>query len=126
MVALTVEHAEYLVDSYLQALQKQDLNAILALYAEDATVEDPVGSNNMRGRIAIEEFYRGAVAQPIVAQLTGPLRIAGDAVAFPFKASIEGPDGRFETTIIDVFRTNEAGKIAAMQAFWGPSNTSIS
>lgn len=124
MADLTVERAQQAVDTYLRALAEQDLDAIVGLYADDATVEDPVGSDVHRGKEAIANFYKGAVAVPIEARLTGPLRVVGDAVAFPFYAAVQANGERFKTEIIDVFRFNSEGKVRSMQAFWGPANSS--
>ncbi len=44
---------------YLTALADKDLEGILALYADDAVVEDPVGSEPHVGMAAIREFYKG-------------------------------------------------------------------
>jgi steroid delta-isomerase len=52
--------------------------------------------------------------------LTGPPRLAGDAVAFPFTANV--PAANIAIDIIDVFRFDANGKVASMQAFWGPAN----
>ena len=40
----TPETMEAAVHAYVRALNASDLDAIVALYAEDATVEDPVGT----------------------------------------------------------------------------------
>lgn len=123
MTQLTTVQAQRVVDCYLAALRDQDLIAIMALFADDATVEDPVGSERICGRAAIEAFYRVATARPIHAELTGPLRVAGNAVAFPFRATASRPEGEFETEIIDVFYIDEQGLITTMQAYWGPANS---
>ena len=45
------------VDGYLDAWQRNDREALLALYAEDAVWIDPVGTPPMVGRTAIGEFW---------------------------------------------------------------------
>src|SRR5690554_663273 len=56
---------EKVVDSYLRGLNEQDLEGILSLYADDATVEDPVGSNIISGMKALRKFYSGAVTMDL-------------------------------------------------------------
>ena len=95
-------------------------DAVLNLFADDATLEDPFGSAAIRGNAAIHEFYARAMQGGAKLALTGPPRLAGDAVAFPFTANV--PAANIAIDIIDVFRFDADGKVASMQAFWGPGN----
>ena len=105
---------------YLEALSNKNLEGIMALYAENAVVEDPVGSDPHVGTAAIREFYTGAVGFDLEAALTGQVRIAGDEVAFPFTCS--NAAAGLTMHIIDVFKFNDEGLITSMRAFWGDSN----
>jgi steroid delta-isomerase len=105
---------------YLQALAAKDLDGILALYADDATVEDPVGTDLHVGIDAIREFYKGAVAFDLEAELTGQVRLAGNEAAFPFM--VKNISGGLAMHIIDVFKFNDEGKVVSMRAFWGETN----
>ncbi|MFK8018368.1 MAG: nuclear transport factor 2 family protein [Pseudomonadales bacterium] len=106
---------------YLASLNNKDLDGLVALYAEDATVEDPVGTDKLAGKSAIREFYKKAVNADVQAELTGEVRLSGMEVAFPFVARISSAG--IETQIIDTFRFNEKGEVVEMRAFWGSSNT---
>ena len=110
------------VHAYIDGFSKGDANAIAALYADDATVEDPVGTPIKEGIDAIREFYTGAMASGAQLELRGTPRCAGDYVAFPFavKMKMNGEDAHIE--IIDTFRFNEEGKVIEMCAFWGSEN----
>ena len=118
----SVEHYTNAVDSYLRGLNKQDLEGILSLYAENGTVEDPVGSDIVSGMAGLREFYGGAVTYDLKLTRTGAVRIAANEAAFPFELEMELNGKMMKTEIIDVFRFNEEGKIESMRAFWGPSN----
>lgn len=120
----TPEQMEAAVHEYLRALNASDLDGVVALFAADATVEDPVGSSPKRGIAEIRAFYAGSVALQLTVALEGQVRVAGNEAAFPFSVSFRY-EGR-ATTIrpIDVFRFDEAGKIVSMRAFFGPANTS--
>lgn len=109
-------------DSYLKCLTEKNLEGILALYAEDATLEDPVGSKIIKGIDAIKKFYSGAVQMDLTLTRTGPARIAANEMAFPFQLRMEVDGKPTITDIIDVFRFDEDGKIVSMRAFWGPGN----
>jgi steroid delta-isomerase len=109
------------VHTYIEAFTTGDTAAVVSLYAEDATLEDPVGGEILTGRPAIADFYEKAMHMGVRLELTGPVRIAANAAAFSFLVQI-GPPGGPEIDVIDVFRFNPEGKIASMQAFWGPTN----
>lgn len=105
---------------YLAALAGKDLEGILALYADDAVVEDPVGSEPHVGIAAIREFYKGVVEFDLEAELDGQVRIAGSEVAFAF--IVKNITGGLAMHIIDVFKFNDEGKVVSMRAFWGETN----
>ena len=109
------------VEKYIQAFATNDMSLIKDIYAEDATVEDPVGSEVRHGIAAIVEFYQQAFGAGAKLQLTGPARCAGNAVAFAFCVSVTG----MKVHAIDVFDFNIAGKVVSMKAYWGPENITV-
>ncbi len=110
------------VHAYIDGFSKGDAETIAALYADDATVEDPMGTPIKQGIDAIREFYSGAMASGAKLELLGTPRCTGDYVAFPFavKLNMNGEDAQIE--VIDTFRFNDEGKVIEMRAFWGPEN----
>ncbi len=107
------------VHKYVEAFDKQDMDIIRDIYADDAVVEDPVGTDPHIGIDAVCAFYEGALASGAKLELTGTPRCSGNAVAFPFQVQMPG----MAIEIIDVFEFNEAGKVVSMKAYWGPDNT---
>ena len=107
------------VRTYLAAFRAADLNAIVELFAGDATVEDPVGTPKHEGLAAIREFYGKSIELGAVLEQQGATRVGADYAAFAFEAHIPGM-GQVE--VIDTFRFNEDGKIIEMRAFFGPEN----
>ena len=106
-------------NQYMSAVSEGDVAAIREMYAIDAILEDPVGSELREGIDAICEFYQLGAQMSVTAQLTGAPRCAGNAVAFPFKVEV----GEMTIEVIDVFEFNAEGKIQSMKAYWGPENT---
>jgi steroid Delta-isomerase len=102
------------VERYIQAFADSDMDIIRDLYADDAIVEDPVGSAPYVGMDAILGFYEQSVPGPTTLELTGTVRCAGNSAAFPFNAVV----GEMRIEIIDVFEFNDAGKIQHMRAYW--------
>lgn len=111
------------VQSYLRALNAADLESIAALFADDAVVEDPVGSLPKRGIAEIRAFYAGSLSLKLQAELDGQIRAVANAAAFAFRVSFEIDGQRTVIRPIDVFRFNDAGRIVQMSAFFGPANT---
>jgi steroid delta-isomerase len=99
---------------YISFMNDADVDAIAALYAEDATLEDPVGTEPIRGREAIRGFYAEAVGA-VRLEATGNPRVAAGEVAFPMNAHIGGTQ---ILEIIDVMVFNDDGQIVSMRAFW--------
>ena len=67
------------------------MSLIKAIYAEDALIEDPYGSDNkIQGEQAIEQFYQFAFESGMKATLTGPIHVAGDCAVFPFQIEFKG------------------------------------
>jgi len=109
------------VEKYIQAFANNDISLIKEIYAEDATVEDPVGSEVRHGIPAIVEFYQQGFGAGAKLEITGPARCAGNAVAFPFCVSVAG----MKIHAIDVFEFNIGGKVTSMKAYWGPENITV-
>ena len=45
------------IESYVEMMCRSDIEGIMALYADDATAEDPVGGDVQHGSEAIKNFY---------------------------------------------------------------------
>lgn len=110
------------VAAYVNGFTSGDVDTLVALFAHDASVEDPVGTPAKHGEAEIREFYAGAIATGAKLELLGEPRCAGDCVAFPFAVQLTWEGVTQSIEVIDVFRLDEAGKIIEMRAFWGPDN----
>ena len=115
---METENFQEIVNAYVEAFEKSDVSIIDKLFADDATLEDPVGSDVKIGKVAILEFYNSAFSLGAKLQLHPPIRVAGNSVAFAFSVLI----GDMKISPIDVFEINASGKIQCMRAYWGPEN----
>lgn len=111
-----------LVHAYVAGFDAGDADALAALFAEEATVEDPVGTPPVRGREAIRAFYARSVATGAKLELLGDPRCAADFVAFPFAVKLEWDGRPTVIEVIDTFRVDADGRIAEMRAYFGPAN----
>ena len=92
------------------------------LYAEDATVEDPVGGGEVHiGRQAIHGFYANVENVKSQAEIV-TLRAAGHEAAFLWALTVELGETKMRIEIISVMTFDSESKIASMKAYWGPDN----
>jgi hypothetical protein len=107
--------------------EAKDRDGWLALFADDAVVEDPVGSSfvdpegkGQRGIQAIAEFYDKVVSQSETLKFTIRQSIeCGDEVANIGEIRITLPGNQVGTVqIANIYRVNEAGKLVSLRSFW--------
>ncbi len=109
------------MQAYIDAFNSGSAEAVAALYADDAVVEDPVGSPPRQGKAAILEFYRGTVATGAKLSLDAPIRGShANSAAMAFSAKI----GPVTVRVIDVMTFDEAGKFTSMKAYFAPDDIS--
>jgi steroid delta-isomerase len=118
---VSAEHITNAVNRYLELVATGTADEIASLYAEDATVEDPVGGEAHIGRQAIHGFYKNIENIPRATQLHS-LRVAGHEAAFMFTITVGGEGGKMRIEPIDVMVFNSEGKISSMKAYWSPAD----
>lgn len=113
----SVEQIKATVQRYLELVDHGTADELAELYAEGATLEDPVGSEPKTGRAAIREFYK--VIEPIErsAKLVS-LHAAADTAVFQFRIVTVFGDTTVDLTPADIMVFDDAGKIASMRAVW--------
>lgn len=111
------------MQAYIDLYNKDDLEGVVGLYADDATVEDPVGTPVKSGKAAIREFYKFAMTTGARLSLVAPIRGShGNAAAMPFDVTLNYQGSRMVIRVIDVMTFDAAGKFTSMRAYWGPSD----
>lgn len=109
------------VDAYLDALRSGSSAALVELYTDDATLEDPVGTVPKSGREAIAQFYSALGGSPQKAELL-TLRVSGASAAFHFRVTSPIGDREYEVEPIDVMTFDEDARITGMRAYWSSEN----
>lgn len=114
------------MQAYIDHFNRSDWEAIAGLYADDATVEDPVGKDVLRGKEKIGAFYKMAVGTGAKLALAAPIRAShGNSAAMAFDVKLNMPQGRALIRVIDVMTFDANGKFTSMRAFWGPSDMEL-
>jgi steroid Delta-isomerase len=109
------------VNRYISLVAKGTAEDIAELYADDATVEDPVGGEVHIGRQAIRGFYSATDGLDAECELV-TLRVAGNEAAFQFRLTIKAGNGGMVIEPIDVMVFGDDGKVTAMKAYWSADN----
>jgi steroid delta-isomerase len=116
------------IDNYVTRMSNGDREQWLDLFADTATVEDPVGTPIRQGRESIGEFFDFAqsLADRLTLERSGPVRVVGNEAAWPMQAISELGGERFVVDIIDVMTFEDAtvdgeARISSLRAFWDPS-----
>ncbi|HME48321.1 nuclear transport factor 2 family protein [Mycobacterium sp.] len=109
------------VNRYLELLAKGSADEITALYTEDATIEDPVGSELRRGRAAVHEFYAAIENVDKETELVA-LKVAGNEAAFLWRLMVNAGDTRSRIEPISLMKFDDDAKITAMRALWSPAD----
>ncbi len=118
-MSLDPEASKGLVQRYLDTLANGSAADVAALYAEDATLEDPVGGGEVHiGRQAIEGFYGQLMTAERKTELL-EFRPGGHEAAFMFAITVAGAM-RIEP--IEVMTFGGDGQITAMKAYWSPAD----
>ena len=111
------------MQAYIDLYNQDDLEGVVGLYADDATVEDPVGTPVKAGKAAIRDFYKYAMTTGARLSLAAPIRGShGSAAAMAFDVQLTYQGSRMVIRVIDVMTFDEAGKFKSMRAYWGPGD----
>jgi len=107
---------EATVRRYVEAVGRQDLEATVAMFAEDAFQEDPVGSPPNVGRDAIRGFFERAYRGAFSTTLAGPLLVTGDHAAVHFVITVPTDADPVVVRVVDLVRIDDDGLIAELRA----------
>lgn len=108
------------VEAYVEGWRTRDRELWSSLFAEDATLTDPVGTEPMVGKDACVGFFDKVQAMPFrfVPKVHRIAVCGGEALlAFRMEATDENGNGYFvETT--DLFTFDEQARIRSLRAYW--------
>ena len=107
------------LQAYVDNINRGDASAVIALFAPDAMIEDPVGTPPKRGQEIVDWFHQ-AVAMK--AHLTPVAPIRGShghaaAIAFIVQTDWEGQVTRIHS--LDTCTFDDQGRITELKGYWG-------
>jgi steroid Delta-isomerase len=111
----------------METTEAKDRDGWLALFADDAVVEDPVGPSfidpdgtGQRGKQAITAFYDNVISQSESIKFTIRQTIeCGDEVANIGEIKITLPGNQVGIVpMANIYKVNAEGKLASLRSFW--------
>jgi steroid delta-isomerase len=113
----------HVVATYMERFTANDREGWLDLFAEDAWIEDPVGTPRRTGREAIGAFWDEAHQVPDSVALVplGILTVVGNEAIFTMQALPVLGDSTYAIDIIDLMTFDDNAKITTMRAFFDPA-----
>ena len=99
------------------------LVGVLALFASNAVIEDPVGSPPKTGE-EIRAWFSDTIAFDTYIRPVAPIRGShANAAALVFDVTFQPPEGpRLLIRSLDVCTFDGEGKITSLKAYWGPED----
>ena len=123
----TAEHPARMAGlNSVRNVKAKDRAAWLALFADDAVIEDPVGVSPLdpsgqghRGKEAIARFWDTVIAPGEIEMRIRESYPSGDECANVVSLVNRMPGGvEIGTDCVIVYRVNGAGKIVSLRAYW--------
>ena len=111
------------LQAYVDRINAGDRDGVLALFASDAVIEDPVGSPPKTGE-DIVAWFSDTIAFDTHIRPVAPIRGShANAAALVFEVTFQPPEGpRLLIRSLDVCTFDAAGKITSLNAYWGPED----
>ena len=109
-----------LVERYLDRHARCDLEGVMALFASDTVLEDPVGSDPHRGHAAIRAFYREIHERGVHLDIErlGPVICRGGEAAAHVRARYAKPPDSPRVDVIYTLTVDEAGLLRSLRAYF--------
>ena len=119
---MSAEKMAEAVNAYIDRLSNGTAEEIVDLYAEGATVEDPIGAPIRSSREELIEFYSIITGLDSRKATLKWVKIAGDTAVFEFTLVTGTADMSFEITPVDIMVFDENAKVVSMRAVWEQSD----
>lgn len=116
---MTSHDVRAVVETYVEASNRNDKQAVLALFAPDAVWHDPVGAPPHVGHDGVGAFFDQArtMADRLEMRIRDVIACGSEAAALlEIEATIG--DGGMILDVVETFELDEDGRIRLMKAYW--------
>ena len=105
--------------AYARAWAEDDRDGFLRLFAEDATLEDPVGSPPVEGKQGLADFWDRVHSLGMRYEVEVVRTVCcGEEGVLVFNVTSHAPGVAMKVELVDLFAFNGAGEIQSMRAYW--------
>lgn len=101
-------------DAYISAMTAGDPTRTIALFAPDASHEEPIDTPARHGHEEIFAFLDQYKDLGFTLTRLGPVTVVGNRGAFQARVDIPTPDGTHSMTATDLITIDDAGLISAI------------
>lgn len=113
---------KHMLERYIDGFNRGDVEALLSLFANDAVIEDPVGSPPRQAN-ELREWFTQGVAMSARLELDAPIRGShGRAAAMAFRVSMLQDGVPVVIHSLDTIELNDQGLIIKLRGYWGPED----
>ena len=113
------------LQAYVDGINRGDAEAVTALFAENAVIEDPVGTPPKRGREIVDWFHQAVAMKAALVPVAPPRGSHGNAAALAFIVTTEWEGQRTSIHSLDTCTFDSAGKIVELKGYWGPDDVEV-
>lgn len=108
------------IEAYVEGWRTQNRELWSSLFAESATLVDPVGTKAHEGKDACVAFFDSVRKMPFTfTPNVHRIAVCGDRALLLFRMEAVGPDGNgYYVEVADIFTLNDEGKILSLEAYW--------
>jgi len=107
--------------AYVDAYRRNDRDGVVALFAPDATFEDPVGQPPHNGHAGIAAFWDETHALAAIELVQRDVIVCGNEMVMIFEVHATVGDSTMILDAVDVFVVDDGGKISSLKAYWDMS-----
>lgn len=114
--------AKELAETSLRLTKERDRDGWIALFAPDATIEDPVGGQAHRGTKAITDFVDFTIST--VESFDYEIERSyscGNEVAMVIRFNIVAAGTTLDMDVVNIYATDGDGKLTSLRSFWDGS-----
>ena len=117
----SVAQIQNVVARYVELLSARQPEKIVDLFAENATIEDPVGTEPKTGRQTLVDFYTVLASMEEIAVELLWSKVAADTAVFSFELRSGAGGHRFELRPVDIMIFDDDAKIVSLRAVFDPA-----
>ena len=113
------------IDAYRAAAAATDLDAYMALFADDAVMQDPVPNPALEGADAIREFIGNAMSLVETIEFDPEdVIVCGDEAVMVSTMRSVMPTATMQLHLVHHWTFGADGRITRMRVFWDPATAS--